>query len=50
MSGYTVVKRDGDKLVAVPYSVEYKAELDKAAALLDRRRPRSPPIPASSAS
>lgn len=36
MDTYTVVKRDGDKLVAVPYSVEYKAELDKAAALLEQ--------------
>jgi Peptidase family M49 len=36
MSGYTVVKRDGDKLVAVPYSVEYKAELTKAADLLNQ--------------
>jgi hypothetical protein len=34
--GYTVVHRDGDKLVAVPYSVEYKTELDKAASLLDQ--------------
>ena len=31
MDGYTVVKREGAKLVAVPYSVEYKAELEKAA-------------------
>jgi len=36
MSGYTVVKRDGDKLTAVPYSVEYKPELEKAAALLNQ--------------
>ncbi|MBN9318340.1 MAG: hypothetical protein BGN86_06520 [Caulobacterales bacterium 68-7] len=36
MSGYTVVKREGDKLVAVPYSVEYKPELEKAAALLEQ--------------
>ncbi|WP_269715420.1 dipeptidyl-peptidase 3 family protein [Caulobacter sp. NIBR2454] len=34
--GYTVVKREGDRLVAVPYSVEYKAELEKAAALLEQ--------------
>jgi hypothetical protein len=34
--GYTVVHRDGAKLIAVPYSVEYKAELDKAASLLDQ--------------
>ena len=31
---YTVVKRDGDKLVAVPYSVEYKQWLEPAAKLL----------------
>jgi hypothetical protein len=36
MDGYTVVKRSGDKLVTVPYNVEYKAELDRAAALLDK--------------
>lgn len=36
MDGYTVVKRQGDKLVTVPYNVEYKAELDRAAALLDK--------------
>jgi len=36
MDTYTVVKRDGAKLVAVPYSVEYKPELDKAAALLEQ--------------
>lgn len=36
MDGYTVVKRQGDQLVTVPYSVEYKAELDRAAALLDK--------------
>jgi hypothetical protein len=34
--GYTVVRRQGDRLVAVPYSVEYKAELARAAALLDQ--------------
>ncbi|MBR0552478.1 dipeptidyl-peptidase 3 family protein [Stakelama marina] len=33
---YTVVKRDGDKLVAVPYSVEYKQWLEPAAKLLDQ--------------
>jgi len=33
-SPYTVVKRDGDALVAVPYSVEYKQWLEPAAALL----------------
>ncbi|HEY9236729.1 MULTISPECIES: dipeptidyl-peptidase 3 family protein [Phenylobacterium] len=36
MDGYTVVKRQGDRLVTVPYNVEYKAELDRAAALLDQ--------------
>lgn len=33
---YTVVKRDGDRLVAVPYSVEYRQWLEPAAALLDQ--------------
>ena len=33
---YTVVKRQGDKLVAVPYSVEYKQWLEPAAKLLDQ--------------
>lgn len=33
---YTVVRREGDRLVAVPYSVEYKAELEKAAALMEQ--------------
>jgi hypothetical protein len=33
--GYTVVRRDGGKLVAVPYSEAYKPELTRAAALLD---------------
>jgi hypothetical protein len=36
MDGYTVVKRDGGKLVTVPYNVEYKAELERAAALLEK--------------
>ncbi|MCL6729266.1 dipeptidyl-peptidase 3 family protein [Sphingomonas hankyongi] len=35
-SGYTVVKRDGDKLVAVPYSVEYKQWLEPAAQKLEQ--------------
>jgi hypothetical protein len=35
LDGYTVVQRQGDKLVTVPYSVIYKPQLDKAAALLD---------------
>ncbi|GGD55229.1 hypothetical protein GRI62_03580 [Erythrobacter arachoides] len=37
MSPYTVVKRDGrGGFVAVPYSVEYRAQLEPAAALLRR--------------
>lgn len=36
MDGYTVVKRQGDRLVTVPYNVEYKAELERAAALLEQ--------------
>lgn len=36
MDGYTVVKREGGKLVTTPYNVEYKAELDRAAALLEK--------------
>jgi hypothetical protein len=33
-SGYTVIKRDGEKLIAVPYSEEYKEWLVPAAALM----------------
>ena len=33
-SNFTVIKRDGDKLVAVPYSEAYKDKLEKAAQLL----------------
>ncbi|WP_310468209.1 dipeptidyl-peptidase 3 family protein [Sphingomonas sp.] len=33
---YTVVKRDGDRLVAVPYSQEYKQWLEPAAKLLEQ--------------
>ncbi|MGD8779491.1 MAG: peptidase [Ignavibacteria bacterium] len=33
-SEFTVIKRDGEKLVAVPYSENYKAKLAKAAELL----------------
>ncbi|WP_371396229.1 hypothetical protein [Fretibacter rubidus] len=33
-SGYSVIRRDGDRLVAVPYSVEYKEPLTRASALL----------------
>ncbi|WP_374578252.1 hypothetical protein [Phenylobacterium sp.] len=36
MDGYTIVRRQGERLVTVPYSVEYKAELDRAAALLTK--------------
>ena len=35
-SGYTVVKRQGDKLVAVPYSQEYKQWLEPAAQKLEQ--------------
>ena len=35
-SGYTVVKRQGDRLVAVPYSQEYKQWLEPAAKLLEQ--------------
>jgi hypothetical protein len=34
-SPYTVVKREGERLVAVPYSVEYKEWLEPAAKLLE---------------
>ncbi len=33
-SPYTVVRREGDRLVAIPYSVEYREWLEPAAALL----------------
>ncbi len=36
LDGYTVVRRSGDKLTTIPYSVVYKAELTKAAALLEQ--------------
>ncbi|MCJ2180370.1 dipeptidyl-peptidase 3 family protein [Novosphingobium album (ex Hu et al. 2023)] len=36
LSPYTVVKRQGDRLGAVPYSVEYKQWLEPAAALLEQ--------------
>ena len=35
-SPYTVVKRQGDKLVAVPYSVEYRQWLEPAAKLMEQ--------------
>lgn len=34
LSPYTVVRRDGDALVAIPYSVEYREYLEPAAQLL----------------
>ncbi|ANU07581.1 dipeptidyl-peptidase 3 family protein [Paraurantiacibacter namhicola] len=36
LSPYTVVRRDGDRLVAVPYSVEYKEWLEPAAQKLEQ--------------
>ncbi len=41
LSPYTVVKRDGERLVAVPYSVEYREWLVPAAALLERAAART---------
>jgi hypothetical protein len=38
---YTVVKRDGDRLVAVPYSVEYRQWLEPAARLLEKAGART---------
>src|SRR5690606_24472387 len=35
-SPYTVIRREGDRLVAVPYSVAYRGWLEPAAALRDR--------------
>lgn len=40
-SPYTVVKRQGDKLVTVPYSVEYRQWLEPAAALLRQASART---------
>ncbi|MBV8685511.1 MAG: hypothetical protein JOZ90_16600 [Alphaproteobacteria bacterium] len=40
-SPYTVVKRDGDRLVAVPYSVEYRQWLEPAAKLLEKAAART---------
>lgn len=40
-SGYTVVKRQGGRLVAVPYSVEYRQWLEPAAKLLERAATRT---------
>ena len=41
LSLYTVVKRDGDRLVAVPYSVEYHEWLEPAAQLLEKAAART---------
>ncbi|EQB17965.1 dipeptidyl-peptidase 3 family protein [Novosphingobium lindaniclasticum] len=40
-SPYTVVRRDGGKLVAVPYSVAYREWLEPAAKLLDQAAART---------
>jgi hypothetical protein len=40
-SGYTVVKRQGGRLVAVPYSVEYRQWLEPAAKLIERAAART---------
>jgi len=40
-SPYTVVRREGAKLVAIPYSVEYRAWLEPAARLLERAAART---------
>jgi hypothetical protein len=40
-SPYTVVRRDGDRLVAVPYSVEYRQWLEPAAKLLEKAAART---------
>ncbi|HKT86061.1 MAG TPA: hypothetical protein VJQ77_08255 [Novosphingobium sp.] len=41
LGAYTVVKRQGDKLVAVPYSVEYRQWLEPAARLLEQAGART---------
>lgn len=41
LSPYTVVRRRGDKLVAVPYSVEYAQWLEPAAKLLEQAAART---------
>lgn len=33
-SGYTVIRRDGDELIAIPYAVHYREWLEPAAALM----------------
>jgi hypothetical protein len=40
-SPYTVVHREGDRLVAVPYSVEYREWLEPAARLLEKAAERT---------
>ncbi|QIL01867.1 hypothetical protein G7078_03065 [Sphingomonas sinipercae] len=35
-SGYTVIRRDGDRLVTIPYSIAYKQWLEPAAQLLEQ--------------
>ncbi len=40
-SPYTVVKRQGDRLVAIPYNVEYREWLEPAARLLDKAAART---------
>lgn len=40
-SPYTVVRRDGDRLVAIPYSVEYREWLEPAAKLLEKAAART---------
>jgi hypothetical protein len=40
-SPYTVVHREGDRLVAVPYSVEYRQWLEPAAQLLEKAAART---------
>ena len=40
-SPYTVVRRRGDRLVAIPYSVEYRRWLEPAARLLERAAART---------
>ncbi|HEY0314266.1 MAG TPA: hypothetical protein VGC56_17465 [Allosphingosinicella sp.] len=40
-SPYTVVHREGDRLVAVPYSVEYRQWLEPAALLLEKAAART---------
>ena len=41
LAPYTVVKREGDGLVAVPYSVEYREWLEPAAKLLEQAAQRT---------